>query len=454
MKNDSPKFPISLLLFLCLFDLLMVSCGSVHLIDSSSPKGSQARPVNDFLNSLGVNSAISTRGESLQKTIAIAKYLGIRWIRSGYEGNLPTADLIKLHRQTGLRFSYGLLSGGSDIDRLLTNARQLATEGALLAIEGANEPNNWQVIYQNESGGKNKNWLPVAHLQSDLYLAVKNDPILKNYPVWSISESGAETNNVGLQFLKIPSGAETEMPAGTKYADFANCHNYFTHPSHPGLYDNQTWNAADPSKFCKVDGLYGNYGITWRDHFTGYSDRKLSDLPRVTTETGAVLKGELTEEKQGCLYLNLYLDQFKRGWSYTAIYLLRDRSDESGNQQFGFYKANYAPRKSAIYLHNLTSILKDEGKTKRKEGTLSYSIPEKPATVHHLLLQKTNGTFELILWDERKELSDRVMAKLGKSHRALTIYDPTVSSSPIKHIKNADSVSLTLSNHPMIIEIP
>lgn len=145
MTNDSPKFPISLLLFLCLFDLLMVSCGSVHPIDSSSCKGSQARPVNDFLNSLGVNSAISTRGESLQKTIAIAKYLGIRWIRSGYEGNLPTANLIKLHRQTGLRFSYGLLSGGNDIDRLLTNARQLAIEGALLAIEGANEPNNWQV---------------------------------------------------------------------------------------------------------------------------------------------------------------------------------------------------------------------------------------------------------------------------------------------------------------------
>lgn len=131
------------------------------------------------------------------------------------------------------------------------------------------------------------------------------------------------------------------MPAGTKYADFANCHNYFTHPSHPGLYDNQTWNAADPSKLCKVDGLYGNYGITWRYRFRGYSDRKLSDLPRVITETGAILKGELTEEKQGCLYLNLYLDQFKRGWSYTAIYLLRDRSDESGNQQFGFYIMSY-----------------------------------------------------------------------------------------------------------------
>ena len=53
------------------------------------------------------------------------------------------------------------------------------------------------------------------------------------------------------------------MPDGTKYADYANCHNYFYHPSSPGLADNKTWNAADPTAACKVDGLYGNYGRTW-----------------------------------------------------------------------------------------------------------------------------------------------------------------------------------------------
>jgi hypothetical protein len=53
------------------------------------------------------------------------------------------------------------------------------------------------------------------------------------------------------------------MPEGTQYADFANVHNYIYHPASPGLMDNKTWNAADPTPACKVDGLYGNYGLTW-----------------------------------------------------------------------------------------------------------------------------------------------------------------------------------------------
>ena len=51
--------------------------------------------------------------------------------------------------------------------------------------------------------------------------------VLKDYPVWSITEGGAETDNVGLQFLTIPERAGTVMPAGTRYADYANVHNYY-----------------------------------------------------------------------------------------------------------------------------------------------------------------------------------------------------------------------------------
>ncbi|MGX9145622.1 hypothetical protein [Mesorhizobium sp. 128a] len=35
--------------------------------------------------------------------------------------------------------------------------------------------------------------------------------------------------------------------------------------------------------------------------------------------------------------MSLYLAQFKRGYAYTSVYLLRDRTDEGGNQSFGFY---------------------------------------------------------------------------------------------------------------------
>ena len=408
---------------------------------------------DDFLNSIGVNSAVSRRGETLAHTAEAAKYLGLRWVRAGYESGIPVADLIELHKQTGVKFSYGLASGGTDLRRLLDGARQLASAGALVALEGNNEPNNWGVTYQGERGGGTNSWLPVAKLQRDLFAAVKSDPVLKDFPVWGPSEIGAESDDVGLQFLKIPNGAETLMPVGTQYADYANCHNYMTHPSWSGLHDNQTWIAAEPTSACRVDGLYGNHGVTWRKHFRGYSEAQLVKLPKVTTETGITIEGPITEQVQALLYLSVYLDQFKRGWKNTSIYILRDRSDEGGNQTFGFYKPDYTPRLAATYLHNLTTILADKPST-AAPGALEYSIANQPATVHDLLLQKADGTFELVLWSERfTGGSDNFRVNFGDTFESVKLLDPTVSSDPLQTLSNTPSLSLTLSNHPMVIEL-
>jgi hypothetical protein len=407
----------------------------------------------DFLNSIGANSAINQRGETLQQTIDCTKYLGVRWFRSGIEGGLPVQNFLDLHQQTGARFSWGLLSGGSDLPTLLRTARQLAASGALLAFEGPNEPNNWGLTYQGQAGGKNLTWLPIANLQRDLCKAVKGDAVLKRYPVWSISENGAETDNVGLQFLTVPPGTGALMPDGTRYADYANVHNYVYHPNSPGLEDNKTWNAADPTPACKVDGLYGEYGLTWGRHYPGYSATALLTLPRVTTETGCTIDGPITEEVHALNLLSLYLDQFKRGWSHTAVYLLRDRVDEAGNQQFGFYRPDYTPRKAAVYLHNLTTILADRGALPTTER-LNYSIPGQPTTVHDLLLQKSDGTFALVVWSELVKGTNSITVNLGGAHPSVRVYDPTVGTSATQTLSNAASVPLTLNNHPVIIEIP
>jgi len=417
------------------------------------PAGTVVVGASEFLDSLGVCSAVSRRGEKLASTIEAVRYLGVRWLRVGYESNIPVADLLELHDRTGVRFSYGLMSGGADIARLLTGARQLAAAGALLALEGNNEPNNWGVRYQGQAGGRDRSWLPVAQLQRDLYLAVKTDPVLSQYPVWSISESGAETDNVGLQFLTIPEGAGCLMPDGTKYADYANCHNYMTHPGWPGLHDNQTWVAADPTSACRVDGLYGNCGRTWRRHYPGYAEADLATLPRVTTETGVKLEGPITERVQASLYLSVFLAQFKRGWSSTCVYLLRDRTDEAGNQTFGFYRPDYSPRPAATWLHHLTTILADKDST-RSSGTLKYSIPNQPATVHDLLLRKSSGAFDLVVWGERfTGGADNITVELDTAGGKVEVYDPTVGTSPVQTSTNTSSISLALADHPVIIEI-
>ena len=440
-----PTMPGSLLTTVSIVVLVVTLPWSAH--------AAKAIPVSTFLDSIGVNSSIASRGESLEKTAQCARYLGIRWFRSGIEGDVPIHDLIALHNETGVKFSWSPGSGGANIPKLLQTATKLAAAGALLAFEGPNEPNNWAITYDGAQGGGKYSWMPVALFQRDLYRAVKANALLRKYPVWSITEGGAEATNVGLQFLTIPSGAGCLLPAGTRFADYANVHNYVYHPNSPGVEDNKTWNAADPTSSCKVDGLYGEYGITWAHHFQGYSGTALLTLPRVTTETGCVIDGNVTPKIQALNLLSLYLDQFKRGWSYTSVYLLRDRIDEAGDQKFGFYRPDYTPRLSATYLHNLTTILADKDGTHRSSA-LNYSIPNEPATVHDLLLEKSNGDMELVVWDERVSGEDTVTIHFGRTVNEAVLYDTTVGVVPVRTAKNQRIMHVTLSDHPVVIEIP
>ena len=417
-----------------------------------------AVPAAGFLDSIGVVTTFPDRGQPLGRTVEMVKYGGFRWVRGGIEGLTdrgPTTlqTFLDLHRETGVRFSWGLVSGGADLGKLIETARPLARAGALLAFEGNNEPNNWGVTYKGEKGGgKAPSWLAVAKLQRDLYSAVKGDALLKEYPVWSASETGAEVDDVGLQFLTIPPGRPTLLPAGTAFADAANVHNYIYHPGSPGLADNKAWNAADPTSACRVDGLFGNHGVTWAKHFRGYSEDELVALPRVTTETGCTIEGPVTEEVQARNLLAMYLAQFKRGWRHTAVYLLRDRTDEGGNQTFGFFRPDYAPRKSVTYLHNLTTILADKGAAARP-GRLNYTIPEQPATVHDLLLQKSDGTFVLLVWGERLKGSDEVVVRLGAIYPTVRVFDPTAGTEPVRAHVKVDAVTLTVSDHPWVLSV-
>src|SRR5712672_2063632 len=125
---------------------------------------------------------------------------------------------------------------------------------------------------------------------------------------------------------------------------------------------------------------------------------------------------------------------------------------EDGNQSFGFYQADYSPRKAAIYLHNLTTILADKG-TLAKPGQLDFSIANQPNTVHELLLQHSDGTFQLIVWGERLSGQDRVTVHLGVTRASVRIYDPTTGVEPVQTPTNVSSLELTLSDHPIVITI-
>ena len=409
---------------------------------------------NDFLNTLGINSSLWTRSEKLDKVIECIKYCGFRWVRSGSMEDYSIEKYRRLYEETGAKVSYG----GAP-PKVIEEGKELASIGVLLAFEGPNEPNNWTVEFEGEIGGGSGTWLPVAKYQANLYESVKAEPELAKYPVFGVSEVGGMVDNVGLQYLTIPEGANTMMPDGTRFADYFNIHNYVTHPGWWGLHDNQTWVAASPYSDCRVDGLYGNQCVLWHKKWKGLSEQEVASLPRVTTETGTTINDEydIDEEMQAKLLTNLYLAQYKRGWSYTAVYLLSDRTDEGGNQTFGFYKRgypDYKPRQAAHYMHNFTTILADDAHASTQAGGISYYIQgNNNNTVHDLLLRKSNGRYFLIIWGENyKSAASEISIQLDKKYGTIKVYDITKGINATKIYTDTDVVPLSVKDYAFIFE--
>jgi hypothetical protein len=337
-----------------------------------------------------------------------------------------------------------------DVKGMIAAARILAAAGALLSLEGPNEPNNFPIGYGGQRGGGTGSWLPVAKLQLELYKAVKSDPVLRRYPVFSVSEGGAEVDNVGLQFLTIPKGAGTLMPDGTQFADYANVHNYVIGNCRRYV-NNQAWQAANPTLASCWDGLFGEYGRTWKYGYIGYPATQLQSLPRVTTETGwDSVSDPGGEVVQGKVLVNTYLAQFAQGWRYTFIYELADGQGGTGNQ--GLFHKNWTPKLAATYIHNLTSILSDKAPLTHP-GTLAFSIKDRSPTVHDLLLEKSGGIFELIVWGEQVWGANEVKVHLHAGHKVIRVYDVTRGIEPVQVLSKVTDVPLSVGDHALIVEI-
>src|ERR1700751_794099 len=111
-----------------------------------NPIDKQAMSANTFLSSLGVVTHID-QGYNASNYIADMQYTGIRNFRDQLR-NL-NAD-INLHQQTGALMD---ITGGCNVDEVIQAAKTIAQANALLSIEGPNEPNNWPVTYNGQTGG-------------------------------------------------------------------------------------------------------------------------------------------------------------------------------------------------------------------------------------------------------------------------------------------------------------
>lgn len=411
---------------------------------SASPRGaSVAGSVPRFLNSLGVCTHIGQAVDDAASVGGVLPYLGVYRVRDDSHV-AATQNWIDLHRMSGAKVN--LIAQSDSVADTMQVAKRLAATGALGSVEGPNEPNNQPVTYGGQTSDRTTTFLPVANYMRDLYGRVRSNRALRGIPVFASSEAGgSEPDNVGLQFLTIPRHAGTLMPEGTRYADYANTHTYPDRS--PGWVDNLAWNVAAPTLNGAWDGLYVEFGHTWYGGFDGYATSQLATLPRVMTETGWATQGSgsISDDQQGRLTLCLFLSTFTRRWTQTFIYMLRDDPVQG---YWGLVDTSYQPKPSGTNLHNLTTILDDNRNAAVSTPALvSYSIADKPATVHDALVQKSNGDLYLLLWNEQANGTTTILLTVDGRPRQVEVFNPMVGSSPTQTLSGARPISLTMTGY-------
>ena len=89
-------------------------------------------------------------------------------------------------------------------------------------------------------------------------------------------------------------------------------------------------------------------------------------------------------------------------------------------------------------------------------GTVSYSLSGLPGTGNSLLMQKADGTYELVVWNDQNDLNASestypVTVSLGGTYQ-YSVFDPITGTTAVQS-GSGTSVSVSVTDHPIIIQL-
>ncbi|WP_424930545.1 calcium-binding protein [Amaricoccus tamworthensis] len=302
---------------------------------------------------------------------------------------------------------------------------------AIKSFEGLNEVGNLDFSFEGSSTKK-----AAADFQKFLYASIKSESALEDVPVANFT---------------VWLGRDAEVFDGfgdlSNHSDLATAHVYMNTKLIPYY---ELINRLD-----NVAILDGN-------------------SPAILTETGLpsnALEGNtisVDETVQAKSVLNMAMNAYKQDVHSVYLYELLDEkaNDPTNNQSnFGLFKKNGTPKEVAHALHNLTSILEDDGNGAFDSTTpFEFDISGGDGNTHAFALNNSNGDANVIIWRE-SIMWDRATGKavasdplsvdvsFDRPHGQIALFDPLVSDNSIRKYSNRSSVEVELTDHVVILEI-
>lgn len=375
----------------------------------------------DFVDSIGVVAQLSALNGAVKsaQVLGAFSYLGISNVRTTLTAPLlqggSVADRLA---QAGVHFDV-LLGGARPLADSLGTAAAFAAAhaGAVSAIEGPNEINNWPITFAGLGG-----------VQAGIGFV-------------DAAAAAMAGTVLGKAALYDFTGAARTAATMADAASYANIHPYVQNGG-------QAWDW--------LKGVIQGHAVPGKGMViteTGY-----------TTTIGASGFEGVDPQTQAKLTLNLLADATLLGVDKTFLYQLFDSGTAgTAGAGFGLFDAAGRPKAAATAIHNLTTILADPGAgADFATHDLQYSIEGLPQGAHSLLIEKSSGTYELMIWAEPDiwdEAANTAIAVAGQTVTVtiggsgqLRLYDPLVGETAVAS-SSGSSISLTLSDHLMIVEI-
>ena len=405
-----------------------------------------ARPADSFVDSIGVNTHLPYEGgiydTGYQGIIKPRlQELGIRHLRDGGYQYPWYWDRLKDLANSGIRST--LIFHTVPPSEVVNTAKALG--GAIEAIEGPNEIDIFPFDYAGIAGADMAG-VGITYMR-DIYQAVKGDPAISSLPVLGVS-------------LAWTKNAELFPPKGNieTWCDLGNLHDY------------PNWGTGPEN------GMYGWFYPYTRVIYPTKPFR-VTEMGWSTWPANKDSQFVISERAHGRYLPRLALTQFNNNVERSYTYELIDQGTTDFDQEhFGLLRHDGSLKPAAEAIKNLITLLSDRGPA-FTPASLDYSLSsalstqddhnEETVEIHHTLLQKRDGRFYLVLWQEGgnnsfngedqtdiEVVNVAARLQLGASVRSLKVYRPlTDGTTAVASYTNVSAIDLAVPDHPLVIEV-
>lgn len=438
------KMPlIKVLLSLCLCSLWTV--GLCQKTPTKKPLLTlKAIPSQLAVEAVGVNTHLNYSGSiyDVHYTDMIKPRLielGTRHIRDHFGSKETSNKYAELAHQYRIKLLVINNDGGNDIEKARDEVIRLNQMKKGTAVVELIEPAN-----ERDIGWKNE-WPKLCSYLTNFKNIYNSHEGTKGIPL--LGPSFANTASSAIEFSKQCTPASRTM-------DIGNLHAY------SGLFPESN--------------LAGGWGLSFPQAIANYKQLSI-DAPLIETENGYKMSGGLkghpaVSQRTAAKYSpRLVLERLRSGVSRVYFYQLINNAED-----FGLLQDNGMPRLQFTALKNFITLFKDDSKP-FETSSLSYSLTGDLENLLHMLFQKSDGKFLLLIWhgvngseggtndNDFKDINHQdkaVSLHLLKKANSIKIYRPSFDrmpdgngTKPLQMLQNVSEVNLKVPDHILIVEI-